>query len=301
MNIAVCIKQVPSTEARITVSPQTSQVDLKAVEWVNSPYDEYALEEALRIREKFGGTVTAISLGPERARTALKTALATGADAALFVSDPALGNADSYVTARALAAVLGERGCPAEGCTRFPYDLILCGTRGVDDDMGYVAVALAEFLGLPHVSSITRLELNPDRKMARAHREIEGATEVIETTLPAVFTTQRGLNEPRYPGLRGMMLAGKKGIPICKLAARHPPADPDQEVGRSGGEGVLAHLAHPAQGTVLRLEPDQLKPRLQVLKAVLPAERKAGRVIEGTPQDAVRELVRALREEAKVV
>jgi electron transfer flavoprotein beta subunit len=268
MNIAVCIRQVPSTETRITVSPLTNQVDLKSVDWVISPYDEYALEEALRIREKQGGTVTAVTLSPERARSALKTALATGADAAQFITDPALDNADSYVTARVLAQAL----------RRSAYDLILCGNKGVDDDMGYVAIALAEFLGLPHVTSVTNLEFggrdqSPDTQhpvTVRVHREIEGATEIVETSLPAVLTAQKGLNEPRYPTLRGMMLAGKKEIPTVKLADLFQASE-------------------------------SIPVRTGVLRATLPPERKSGRVIDGTPPEAARELVRTLREEAKVI
>lgn len=289
MNIAVCVKQVPSTETRITVSPQTNRVDLKNVEWVISPYDEYALEEALRIREKLTGAVTAFSFGPERVKAALKTALAIGADAACWISDEGLTEPDGYVTAKLLAAALSkgfkapgdqgarEPGSPAPQNPGTPepqnpaFDLILCGNKAVDDDMGYVGIALAAFLDLPHVSSVTKLEIADDRKSTRVHREIEGATEIIETSLPAVFMAQKGLNEPRYATLRGMMLAGKKEIPALK------PAD-------------------------LGLSPENLKPRTQVLDAVLPPERKAGRIIEAPTQpEAVHELVRALREEAKVI
>jgi len=266
MNIAVCIKQVPSTETRITVSPQTNFVDLKDVEWVISPYDEYALEEALRIREKFTGTVTAFSFGPERVKSALKTALATGADNAVWISDQGLAANDPFVTARILAAALKQGGPSAT-----PFDLTLCGTKAIDDDMGYVGIAVAEFLDLPHVSSVTRFELSEDRQRAKVHREIEGATEIIETSLPAVIMAQKGLNEPRYSTLRGMMLAGRKPIPELKLAD-------------------------------LGLNPETLKPLTRVLRATLPPERKAGRIIEApSPQEAVHELVRALREEAKVI
>jgi electron transfer flavoprotein beta subunit len=270
------------------VSPQTNRVDLKNVEWVISPYDEYALEEALRIREKLTGAVTTFSFGPERVKNALKTALAFGADAARWISDEGLTEPDGFVTARVLAAALRNSGQVAKWSsdpvkaeahsTSGPldhsstsYDLILCGTKAVDDDMGYVGIALAAFLDLPHVSSVTRLEIADDRKSARVHREIEGAFEIINTSLPAVFMAQKGLNEPRYPTLRGMMLAGKKEIPALKLAD-------------------------------LGLSPENLKPRTQVLYATLPPERKAGRVIEApTQQEAVQELVRALREEAKVI
>jgi electron transfer flavoprotein beta subunit len=119
MNIAVCIKQVPSTETRITVNPRTNRVDLKNVEWVISPYDEYALEEALRIREKFTGTVTAFSFGPERVKNALKTALATGVDAVRWVSDEGVAEIDPFVTARILAAALGRiQGTRIQGIKR---------------------------------------------------------------------------------------------------------------------------------------------------------------------------------------
>ena len=120
LNIAVCIKQVPSTETRITVSPQTNFVDLKNVEWVISPYDEYALEEALRIREKFTGTVTAFSFGPERVKNALKTALATGADNAVWISDEGLAAKDPFVTARILAAALKQNTQKDRGRRRPP-------------------------------------------------------------------------------------------------------------------------------------------------------------------------------------
>jgi electron transfer flavoprotein beta subunit len=282
MNIAVCVKQVPSTETRITVSPQTNQVDLKSVEWVISPYDEYALEEALRIREKLTGTVTALSFGPERVKIALKTALATGADKAVWISDEGLLAIDPFVTARVLAAALKKSESqeveksegPSDFTTCRPFDcfdLVLCGTKAVDADMGYVGIAVAEFLNLPHVSSVTRLEISEDRHSAKVHREIEGATEIIETPLPAVIMAQKGLNEPRYSTLRGMMLAGKKPIPELRLAD-------------------------------LGLDPETLKPLTRVLKAILPPERKAGRIIEApSQQEAVHELVRALREEAKVI
>ncbi len=282
MNLAVCIKQVPSTETRITVSPQTNQVDLKSVEWVISPHDEYALEEALRIREKLTGTVTAFSFGPERVKNALKTALATGADNAVWISDEGLPAKDPFVTARVLAAALKKSESqevekskgPSDFTTFRPFDcfdLVFCGTKAVDDDMGYVGIAVAEFLDLPHVSSVTRLEISEDRRSAKVHREIDGATEIIETPLPAVIMAQKGLNEPRYSTLRGMMLAGRKPIPELKLAD-------------------------------LGLNPETLKPLTRVLKAILPPERKAGRIIEApSPQEAVHELVRALREEAKVI
>ena len=178
MRIAVCIKQVPSTETRITVSPQTNQVDLKSVEWVISPYDEYALEEALRIREKLTGTVTAFSFGPERVKNALKTALATGADNAVWISDEGLPAIDPFVTARVLAAALKKSESqevekskgPSDFTTFRPsdcFDLVFCGTKAVDDDMGYVGIAIAEFLDLPHVSSVTRLEISEDRHGAK--------------------------------------------------------------------------------------------------------------------------------------
>jgi electron transfer flavoprotein beta subunit len=262
MNIAVCIKQVPDTASRIEV--KEGRVVEEGLAWVVNPYDEYATEEALRIKERFGeGKVTLITMGPERARGALTAELAKGADEAIHLTDPAFEGSDPYATARILAQTLQRVG----------YDLILCGWKGVDHDEGQTAIILAEMLDLPHVSFVVKLDIAEDGSKAVAHRQVEGATEVVETPLPAVFTAQKGLNEPRYASLRGIMSVKKKSI--AEWGAEDLGLDP----GSVGPEGSLT----------------------EIVEVVPPPERPPGRVIPGEPEASVKELVRRLREEAKVI
>jgi electron transfer flavoprotein beta subunit len=259
MNIAVCIKQVPSTETRIRVSTQTGFVDTSDAEWVVNPYDEYALETALRLKEKLGaGTITALALGPDRVKAALKTALATGADSAVHLWDQSFEGLDALATGRALAAAIG----------RAPFDLVLCGKQAIDDDMAAVPQAVAHFLGIPHVAVVAEAQF--DGAKVTAHREVEGATEVVELAMPCLLTTQKGKFEPRLPSLKGMMAAKKKEIPTLGAAE-------------------------------LGIDPASLTRGLVPVGDRLPPGRKPGRAIEGDPAAQVDELVRALREEAKVL
>jgi electron transfer flavoprotein beta subunit len=261
MNVVVCIKQVPSTETKVRVSTGKGFVDTAEAEWVVNPYDEYALETALRIREKLAaGTVTAVSLGPERAKSALRTALAMGADGAVHVWDPAFEGLDTLATGRVLAAAV----------KRQPFDLVLCGKQAVDDDMAVVPPVVAHFLGVPHVSVVPEVEVAAGSADIVAHREVEGATEVVHVRTPCLIAIQKGKYEPRYPTLKLMLAAKKKEIPL--LAA--------------GDLGIDAAV---------------LTRRLTFLGDRLPPGRKPGRVLEGEPGSTVPELVRLLREEAKVI
>ncbi|MBI2846232.1 MAG: electron transfer flavoprotein subunit beta/FixA family protein [Chloroflexi bacterium] len=259
MNIVVCIKQVPDTASVIKV--KDGQIDYEGLTWVVNPYDEYALEEALRIKEKQGsGKVTLLSLGPERVKEALKTGLAMGADEAVHLKDPAFEGLDSFTTAKVLAAALKKT----------PFDLIWCGWKGVDADQGVVGISLAELLDLPHVSFVTKVEIAPDGKSATLEKEIEGGHEVVETNLPALFTAQKGLNEPRYPTLKGIMAVKSKIIQEWSAV----------DLGVSTAE---------------------LEPLAEVVGASLPPARKVGRMLSGTPQEMAAELVRLLHEEANVI
>jgi electron transfer flavoprotein beta subunit len=259
VNIVVCVKQVPSTETRIRVSTQTGFVDTSDADWVVNPYDEYALETALRLKEKLGAaTLTAVSLGPDRAKAALKTALAMGCDNAVHLADAAFEGLDALSVGRVLAAAI-KRG---------EFDLVLCGKQAIDDDMAAVPPAVAHFLGIPHVAVVAEAHFE-DRKVT-AHREIEGATEVVEVGLPSLLTTQKGKFEPRLPTLKGMMAAKKKEIPTLGAAD-------------------------------LGLDASALTRGIVPVGDRLPPGRKPGRVIEGDPAAQVDELVRSLREEAKVI
>lgn len=256
MEIAVLLKQVPATESSIEITDDGTAIKTDGINWVMNPYDEMAVEEALQIRSAEGGAVTVFSLGPEKAVEALRTALAMGADTAVRI-DPQGKVLDGLGTARVLAGEL-KKGT---------FDLIVAGHRAVDDDNFQVGPAVAEYLGIPHISMVIGQEI-ADGKI-RCTRTIDGGTLVLETALPALITTQRGLNEPRYASLPGIMKAKKKPIDTRPLA----------ETGTDPGEAMVTTIA-------LRLPP----------------ERKGGRVIEGdSAADKAVALVKALREEAKVI
>lgn len=204
MNIAVCIKQVPDSETRVRMDSSGKNIDRKDVNLVLNPYDEFAVEEAIKIKEKFGGTTTAITLGPEKAADSLRTAIAMGIDNGIHIRDDANSGFDSYPVSCILAEVLKKT----------QYDIILFGKQAIDDDNAGVGIEVAEMLGLPHVSVVVKLEIDENNKKAKANRESEGKIEVFECTLPAVFTCQKGLNTPRFAPLMGIMKAKKKELEI---------------------------------------------------------------------------------------
>ncbi len=258
MHIVVCVKQVPDTEAPIRIRPDGTGIEESGLSFVMNYYDEHATEAGLRLREQFGGTVTLVSVGPERAREALRTGLAMGADEAILVTDPQLDRADPVGVARVLAAVIRT----------LPYDVVLCGKISTDDNAGIVGPALAEYLGVPQATAVARLEVDAAGSRALVHREVEGGVEVLSVPLPAVLTVERSLNEPRYPSLPGIMKAKRTPIRTLTLA----------EVG----------LAAPA-------------PRAVLARLESPPARRAGRIVQGDADDAVREIVRFLREQARVL
>jgi electron transfer flavoprotein beta subunit len=267
MKLVVCVKQVPATESNLRIAADGMDVERSGLSFVVNPYDEFAVEEALRIKERFGGTeVTVLSLRPhagQKTEEALRTCLAMGADKALLVSDPAFESGDSFTTALVLATAL----------RRLSFDLLLFGKQSVDDEDGAVGIQTAELLGIPHVSVVNRLEILLDARTARAHRQVEGGIEVVETPLPALITCQKGLNEPRYPSLPGIMQARHKPLEIWN---RDMLGLAPETIGAAG-----------AKVKVMRLEP--------------PPPRAAGRLIQGDASTAVKELVRLLHEEAKVI
>jgi electron transfer flavoprotein beta subunit len=261
MNSLVSIAYVPDTESRIKVAGDGRSLDETDVKWIVSPYDEFALEEALRTKEAAGaGTVTVVTVGPERAKTGLRECLARGADDAVWVDSGDSRYLDALATAKAIAAVARD-GKP---------DFLWFGQKGVGYDESLVGPMVAELLDLPHVGSVIKLEIQPGR--VTAHREIEGAHEVVESPLPVVLTAQKGLNEPRYASLKGIMGAKKKPIAEKKLADLGIPE------------------AEPA-GAKVRWRKLELPPARQACK-LIPAE---------DPAAAAKELVRLLREEAKVI
>jgi electron transfer flavoprotein beta subunit len=261
MKIVVGIKHVPDTETKIKVAGDGVSLDHGAVsKWVISPYDEYAVEQALQYREAHGGEVVLVCAGPESAQQTLRQGLAMGADSAVLVKDDGFDRADGLTRAKALAGVVGE----------LQPDLVLLGKYGVGTDEGQTGPMLAERLSWPHAGSVSSLEIADGA--FTAERGIEGAVEVQQGKLPAVLTCEKGLNEPRYPSLKGIMQAKKKAI----------------DVKEPGDVGI-----DPAElGDGKRLVWDSME---------LPPPREAGRLIDGSPEEAAQELVRLLHEEKKVI
>jgi len=252
MNIVVCIKRVPATDTRIKPSEDGRSIDISQVEWIISPYDEIAMEAGLQLKEAAGeGQLTVVSLGPGGSTKELRTCLAMGADKAVLLADDQASFRDAGITAAALAEAVRE----------LAPDVVLCGCRAIDRDQGQVGLFLAAHLDMPCVTEIRKLELVD----GKAHVECagdNGTSETWEVALPAVLTCAKGLNQPRYASLKGIMKAKKKPI-----------------------EQQEANIA---------------AANLEVRSLELPAPRREGRIV-GKGPDAVEELVRLLREEAKVL
>ncbi|MBN2290664.1 MAG: electron transfer flavoprotein subunit beta/FixA family protein [Candidatus Glassbacteria bacterium] len=249
MNIIVFVKQVADTEARVQIAGDGTSIDTLDLNFILNPFDEFAVEEALRTAEKLGGEVTVISLGNESAAGVIRTALAMGADRGLLLKTGARCD-DPLQVARALAAEIAGSG----------FDLAFFGKQAVGNDHGQVGILVAELIGVPGISMVSGLEVETGG--IRGKREIEGGTESFECGLPAVVATQKGLNEPRYASLKGRMAAKKK--------------------------------------TIEEKEVSLAEPLLEVESLNYPPQRERGRVL-GEGAGAVPELVRCLREDAKVI
>lgn len=263
MNIIVFVKQVADTEARIMIKSDKKSLEIENKFNMNF-FDEFAMEAAIKTKEKFKDTkVTACTYGPKRSIEALRTAIAMGADQAFLIDNTGFESEDSLIVAKILSAFARKEG----------FDLILCGRQAIDDENANVGVMVAEMLGIPHASAIVGFEVT-DGKTVKIENEIEGGKETVEVQLPALFTTQKGLNTPRVPLITGVMKAMKAVIPTV---------DPTT-LGLSKEE-----IDRNASGIeIISLEPPQQRPPVKI--------------IEGeTPEEKVRNLVKALKEEAKVL
>ena len=257
MNSVVCISHVPDTESRIKVSG--NKIDETGLKFIVSPYDEFALEEAIRLKEKSPGDVTVITFGPDRAQQGLREALARGATKAIHVKGDS-GDADALGIAKVLAAAIKS----------VPHDVVFLGKQGVGTDNGLVGPMVAELLGYPQVNVVTKLEIGEGK--LTAHREIEGAEEVLEAPTPAVVTAQKGLNEPRYASLKGIMAAKKVTIDVKSVA----------DLGLD--------------------DADVFKQRVVVVSMEQPAEKSGGRKVDGSdPNAAAQEILKYIREQAKAL
>ncbi|MCH7619813.1 MAG: electron transfer flavoprotein subunit beta/FixA family protein [Candidatus Marinimicrobia bacterium] len=250
MNIIVCMKSVPSSETKVKVNSNGKSIDETDIVYEINPYDEYALEEAIKIKEAHGGNVVIITLGASTATQNIRKGLAMGADEAVHLICENIELADSAIVADLLAAALKE----------MEFDIIFCGKKAIDCDNHQVPNRIAQLLGIPAVTAISGLELTPES--AQATRNIEGGSETIPVNFPALFSAEKGLNEPRYASLPGIMAAKKKPIDERQVSA---------------GEQLL-----------------------ELISLELPPPKPEGRIVGEGPEAAV-ELIRILREEAKVI
>jgi electron transfer flavoprotein beta subunit len=257
MNVVVCIKQVPGT-TEVGIDPKTNTLVREGVKSILNPFDAYALEEGVRIKEQHGGKVTAISMGPPQAEEALRDAIAAGADEAILLSDGAFAGSDTLATSYVLA----------KACAKIAdYDLIICGRQTIDGDTGQVGPELAENLGIPFVAYVSKIEEIKDGCM-RVRRMIEEGYEVIEMSLPGVITVVKEINVPRLPSLRGMAKARSAEIPIWTAQGLGVPLE---KVGLLGSP-------------------------TRVVRIFRPQRTRRGELLQGSLEQQVEELVDRLRQ-----
>lgn len=256
MNIVVCLKQVPGT-TEVKINPETNTLIRQGIENIINPFDTYALEEAVRIREKHGGKVTVITMGPPQAEAALREAVSLGADEVILLSDRAFSGADTWATAFTLSRAVRK----LEG-----YDLVICGKQTIDGDTGQVGPEMAEMLKIPFIAYVSEIE-EINGSHLRLRRLMEEGHEVIESTLPAVITVAKEINLPRLPSLRGKMKAKNINIETWDLAALGAE---ENSVGLAGSS-------------------------TQVIKIFFPQRVHQAEMLEGTPEEKTDKLIELLK------
>jgi len=257
MHIIVCIKQVPET-TDVKIDPATNTLMREGVQSIVNPFDMYAIEEALRIKERLGGKITALSMGPPQAENALREAISMGVDNGVLLTDRAFAGSDTWATSYTLAMAIRKIG---------DYGLVICGKQASDGDTAQVGPGIAVQLDLPQITYVRKIEGIDERRIV-AERLLEGGYEVIEAPLPCVLTVVKEINQPRLPSLKGKM-AAKKAV-ITKWGAADIGADP-ASIGLEGSP-------------------------TKVVKIFTPQPRGGGEIIEGDPDEAVRRLVEKLRD-----
>jgi electron transfer flavoprotein beta subunit len=255
MNIIVCIKQVPDT-AEIKINPETNTLMREGVPSIINPFDLHALEAAMQIKEQLGGKVTVLTMGPPQAETALREAISMGADEAVLLSDRAFAGSDTWATSYTLAQAIKKLGA----------DIIFCGKQAIDGDTAQVGPETAEFLGIPHISYIRKVE-EVKANHIRVQRLMDEGYDIVESSLPVLLTVVKELNQPRMPSLKGKMAAKK--AEIIKMGKSEIEAD-ENNLGLKGSPTQVKNIFAP-----------QIK-----------AERK---IIEGTPEEQVNALLTELR------
>jgi electron transfer flavoprotein beta subunit len=258
MNIIVCIKQVPET-TEVRINPETNTLIREGVKSIVNPFDMYAIEEAVRLKERFGGKITVITMGPPQAEAALKEAIAMGADEGILVCDRAFAGSDTWATSYTLAGAIKKLGA---------FDLILCGKQASDGDTAQVGPGIAAHMDIPQVTYVKKVEEATDKFM-RVERMLEEGFERIETPLPALMTVVKEINEPRIPSLKGMMRA--KSAKITTWGQKDLNLDP-QNIGLCGSP-------------------------TQVVKIFTPPQRTGGQVFQGEASEVAAKIVELIKDE----
>lgn len=262
MNIIVCIKQVPDT-TNVRIDPETNTLIRTGVACIINPFDMYAVEEGIRLKEKFGGKVTVVTMGPPQAEDALRETISLGADDTILVSDRAFAGSDTWATSYTLARAMHKINS---------YDLIICGKQAIDGDTAQVGPGISAHLDIPQIAYVKKIEevsLAPDNKFIRAERMTEEGYEIIESPLPCLITVVKEINEPRLPSLRGKMRAKK--AEIIKWGAKDLDVDPDL-IGLNGSP-------------------------TKVVKIFTPPPRKGGQILGGDAKEISEKLVELLKNE----
>ncbi|RKY37433.1 MAG: electron transfer flavoprotein subunit beta [Candidatus Omnitrophota bacterium] len=255
MNIIICIKQVPDT-ANVRINPETNTLVRDGVESIINPFDMYAIEEGIKLKEEFGGKITVITMGPPQAESALRQALSLGVDQAVLLSDRLFAGSDTLATSYALACGIKKIG---------DFDLIICGKQATDGDTAQVGPGISVWLDIPQVTYVKKVEKVKDslgKQVFRLQRMMEEGYEIIEAPLPCLFTVVKEINEPRMPSLRGMMRAKK--AEIIKWSAEDIKAVPEN-VGLDGSPTqVVSIFTPPAKqdSEILTGEPEQIADKL---------------------------------------
>ena len=255
MNIIVCIKQVPDT-AEVKINPETGTLIREGVPSIVNPFDMHAIEAGLQIKEKVGGKVTVLTMGPPQAETALKEAISMGADDALLLSDRAFAGSDTWATSYTLSRAIEKLGA----------DVIICGKQAIDGDTAQVGPEVAEFLNIPHISYIRKIE-DVTNGFIRVQRLMDEGYDIVESSLPVLLTVVKELNEPRLPSLKGKMAAKKAEIK----------------------KWVSSDILADENNLGLRGSPTQVK------NIFTPQARSGRKMIEGTPEEQVDALIKELR------
>jgi electron transfer flavoprotein beta subunit len=258
MNIIVCIKQVPET-TDVRINPETNTLMREGVKSIINPFDMYAIEEAIRLKERFGGKISVVTMGPPQADVALREAISMGADEGYLVCDRAFAGSDTWATSYTLAGAIKKLGS---------FDLIICGKQASDGDTAQVGPGISTHLNIPQVTYVKKVEEATD-KLMRVERMLEEGFEIIETPLPALLTVVKEINEPRIPSLKGLMRA--KSAKITILTQKELELDP-QQIGLCGSP-------------------------TQVVKIFTPAPRVGGQILKGEVSDIVKELVDLIKGE----